>query len=103
MIRLKNLITESQPPQDKIINIDGSLPYVTVVYQENPGAEGMAHRVSIDFEDYELTDRVDDYAWHGYLTGVDQNGEEWAVDAEAVTIGGGDYDWYVDWDTIEKK
>jgi hypothetical protein len=32
--------------------------------------------------------------------GVDQNGNDWTVMASAVVMGGGDYDWDVDWDTV---
>jgi len=102
MIRLKKLLKESQPPKDKILDIDGSLPYVTVVYQETVnGSNG--ERVSIEFNDYDLEDQVDDYVWHGFLTGTDSIGATWRVEVEAVELGGGDYDWEVDWDTIEKQ
>ena len=55
------------------------------------------------FNDYDLEDQVDDYVWHGFLTGTDSIGETWRVEVEAVELGGGDYDWEVDWDTIEKQ
>ena len=84
-------------PQDNIIKIDGSEPYVTVSYNDNGQA------VTIDFEEYDLTDRIDDYSWDGYITGTDNTGQEWAVSAQAVDLGGGDYDWEIDWDTIEKQ
>ena len=97
MIRLKNILTEqdSKAPQDNMIDIKGSAPYYTVVYRH----EGKNYK--IEFEDYELMDQVDDYAWSGELLGVDQEGGEWAVMCDAVTLGGGDYDWEVDWDTMQ--
>jgi len=108
MIRLKNILTEqhmdfdssmksndSEAPQDKVIDIKGSEPYYTVIYRH----EGKNYK--IEFEDYELMDQVDDYAWSGELLGVDQEGGEWAVMCQAVTLGGGDYDWEVDWDTVQ--
>lgn len=90
-----NLKTDK--PQDNIIKIDGSEPYVTVTYNNN------GQTVAIDFDDYDLTDRIDNYSWDGYITGTDNTGQEWAVSAQAVDIGGGDYDWEIDWDTIEKQ
>ena len=97
MIRLKTLIEQSQPPKDKVIDIKGSEPYYTVIYRH----EGKNYK--IEFEDYELMDQVDNYAWSGELLGVDQEGGEWAVMCQAITLGGGDYDWDVDWDTIKKE
>ena len=90
-------LKNSGKPQDNIIKIDGSEPYVTVSYNDN------GQTVAIDFDDYDLTDRIDNYSWDGYITGTDNLGQEWAVDAQAVSIGGGDYDWEIDWDTIEKQ
>jgi hypothetical protein len=90
-------LKNSSKPQDKIIKIDGSEPYVTVTYNDN------GQTVAIDFNDYDLTDRIDNYSWDGYITGTDNKGQKWAVDAQAVNIGGGDYDWEIDWDTIEKQ
>ena len=84
-------------PQDNIIKIDGSEPYVTVSYNDNGQA------VAIDFEEYDFTDRIDNYAWDGYITGTDNKGQEWTVSAQAVDLGGGDYDWEIDWDTLEKQ
>jgi len=97
MIRLKNILTEqdSKAPQDNMIDIKGSAPYYTVVYRH----EGKNYK--IEFEDYELMDQVDDYAWSGELLGKDQEEGEWAVMCQAITLGGGDYDWEVDWDTME--
>ena len=95
MIRLKTLIEQSQPPEDKIIDIKGSEPYYTVIYRHN------GKNYKIEFEDYELMDRVDEYGWTGEILGVDQDGGEWSCYANAVTLGGGDYDWDVDWDQIE--
>lgn len=83
-------------PQDNIIKIDGSEPYVTVSYNDN------GQTVAIDFEEYDFTDRIDDYAWDVYIIGTDNKGQEWTVSAQAVDLGGGDYDWEIDWDTIEK-
>lgn len=87
--------TNNQAPQDNMIDIKGSAPYYTAVYRH----EGKNYK--IEFEDYELMDQVDDYAWSGELLGVDQEGGEWAVMCQAVTLGGGDYDWEVDWDTMQ--
>ena len=84
-------------PQDNIIKIDGSEPYVTVSYNDN------GQTVAIDFEEYDFTDRIDDYAWDVYIIGTDNKGQEWTVSAQAVDLGGGDYDWEIDWDTIEKQ
>lgn len=89
-------LKNSGKPQDKIIKIDGSEPYVTVTYNDN------GQTVAIDFDDYDLTDRIDNYSWDGYITGTDNLGQEWSVSVQAVDIGGGDYDWEIDWDTIEK-
>ncbi len=97
MIKLKTLLQESQPPKDKVIDIKGSLPYVNVIYDDN------GTTVNIDFDDYELEDQVDNYTWHGDLKGTDQQGGDWTVMAAAVVMGGGDYDWDVDWDTIKKQ
>jgi|TARA_R100000027_G_scaffold64730_1_gene58539 hypothetical protein len=97
MIRLKTLIEQNQPPQDKVIDIKGSLPYVNVIYDYD------GNTVNIDFDDYELEDQLDNYTWHGDLIGTDQNGEEWIVDATAVVMGGGDYEWDVDWDTMSPQ
>tara|TARA_R110000822_G_scaffold1973_8_gene9478 strand:- start:2 stop:325 length:324 start_codon:yes stop_codon:yes gene_type:complete len=94
MIRLKTLIEQSQPPIDKIIDIKGSEPYYTVIYRH----EGKNYK--IEFEDYELYDRVDEYGWTGTIMGVDQHGGEWICYANATTLGGGDYDWDIDWDQI---
>ena len=88
---------KTNKPQDNIIKIDGSEPYVTVTYNNN------GQTVAIDFDDYDLTDRIDNYSWDGYITGTDNTGQEWAVSAQAVDLGGGDYDWEIDWDTIEKQ
>lgn len=93
--RTGNLKTNK--PQDNIIKIDGSEPYVTVTYNNN------GQTVAIDFDDYDLTDRIDNYSWDGYITGTDNTGQEWAVSAQAVDLGGGNYDWEIDWDTIEKQ
>jgi uncharacterized surface anchored protein len=93
----KNLTEQTQPPLDKVIDIKGSLPYVNVIYNHK------GQTVNIDFDDYELEDQVDNYTWHGDLMGTDQNGGKWTVQAEAVVMGGGDYEWDVDWDTIENK
>ena len=97
MIRLKNILIEqdSKAPQDNMIDIKGSAPYYTAVYRH----QGKNYK--IEFEDYELMDQVDDYAWSGELLGVDQEGGEWAVMCQAITLGGGDYDWEVDWDTVQ--
>ena len=84
-------------PQDNIIKIDGSEPYVTVSYNDN------GQTVAIDFEEYDFTDRIDDYAWDVYIIGTDNKGQEWTVSAQAVDLGGGDYDWEIDWDTLEKQ
>ena len=97
MIRLKTLIEQSQPPKDQIIDIKGSAPYYTVIYRPSNEQENY----KIEFEDYELEDQLDNYTWDGGLMGVDQHGGEWTVSASAVVMGGGDYDWEVDWDTIE--
>ena len=97
MIRLKTLIEQSQPPKDQIIDIKGSAPYYTVIYR--PSNEQKNYK--IEFEDYELMDRVDEYGWTGEILGVDQYGGEWSCYANAVTLGGGDYDWDIDWDQIE--
>ena len=88
---------KTNKPQDNIIKIDGSEPYVTVTYNNN------GQTVAIDFDDYDLTDRIDNYSWDGYITGTDNTGQEWAVSAQAVDLGGGNYDWEIDWDTIEKQ
>ena len=89
-------LKNSGKPQDNIIKIDGSEPYVTVTYNDN------GQTVAIDFNEYDLTDRIDNYSWDGYIIGTDNTGQEWTVSAQAVDIGGGDYDWEIDWDTIEK-
>jgi hypothetical protein len=88
---------KTNKPQDNIIKIDGSEPYVTVTYNND------GQTVAIDFDDYDLTDRIDNYSWDGYITGTDNTGQEWAVSAQAVDLGGGNYDWEIDWDTIEKQ
>ncbi len=97
MIRLKTLIEQSQPPKDQIIDIKGSAPYYTVIYR--PSNEQKNYK--IEFEDYELMDRVDEYGWTGEILGVDQYGGEWSCYANAVGLGGGDYDWDIDWDEIQ--
>ena len=84
-------------PKDNIIKIDGSEPYVTVSYNDN------GQTVAIDFEEYDFSDRIDDYAWDVYIIGTDNKGQEWTVSAQAVDLGGGDYDWEIDWDTLEKQ
>jgi hypothetical protein len=89
-----NLINNA--PKDNIIKIDGSEPYVTVTYNDG------GNTVVIKFDDYELHDRVNANVWVGTIEGTDNKNQAWRVDAEAVELGGGDYDWEIDWDTIEK-
>ena len=87
---------EGPLPKDNIIKIDGSEPYVTVTYNDN------GNTVVIKFDDYELHDRVNANVWVGTIEGTDNKNQAWQVDAEAVELGGGDYDWEIDWDTIDK-
>lgn len=93
--RTKNL-KEQSVPKDKIINITGSEPYYTVIYDDN------GKRVQIDFEGYEVEDKLDQYSVAMLVTGKDKTGQRWSVEAEAVGLGGGDYDWDFDWHTIER-
>ena len=91
----KNL-KEQGAPVDNVIKISGSEPYYTVIYKD--GGE----QVQIDFDDYEVMDRIDTYTSDMNVTGTDNKGQTWSVMAAAVAAGGGDYDWDFEWDTIEK-
>lgn len=91
----KNL-KEQQVPTDKIIKITGSEPYYTVIYKDGD------EQVQIDFDDYEVMDKIDAYTSDMNVTGTDKKGQTWSVMAAAVAAGGGDFDWDFEWDTIEK-
>ena len=92
--KTKNL-TEQSVPKDIIEKIEGSAPYYKVYVKD--GAE----MVKIDFEDYEVLDKVD-YGAVMDVTGTDNKGQEWKVAADATPAGGGDFDWEFNWETLEK-
>jgi hypothetical protein len=101
MIRLKTLLTESQPPKDKVDIIDGDLPYVTIAFYPN-GESANAQPIEIKFDDYGTEEQLDNYTWSGYLIGKDREGNEWQVDGQVVDAHGL-FDWDIWWDSLEKQ
>lgn len=89
-------LKEQSVPKDVIEKIEGSAPYYRVYVKD--GSE----MVTIDFEDYEVMDKLDAYTSDMDVSGTDNKGQSWSVGAEAVAAGGGDWDWEFNWETLEK-
>ena len=86
------------PPVDKIVSVKGSEPYVTVIYDNG---DGTVSEVEFDdFADPEMTDPP--YSGDTTITGADDEGNEWYVYASVDAAGGGDWNFEIDWTTMDK-
>ena len=87
-----------KPPKDKIVSVTGSEPYVTVVYDNGDGTLS-----EIEFDDYLDIDMTDPpYSGDTTVVGTDDKGNEWYVYASVDAAGGGDWNFEIDWSTIQQ-
>ena len=80
---------------------DGSLPRIKVVFKRVEDGEIKTN--VIEFDDYEFLDSEEYMNRHFILMGVDDEDNDWLVDGIAYLIGGGEYEWDVNWDSIENN
>jgi len=80
---------------------DGSLPRIKVVFKRVEDGEIKTN--VIEFDDYEFLDSEEYMNRHFILMGVDDEDNDWLVDGIAYFIGGGEYEWDVNWDSIENN
>ena len=87
-----------KPPKDKIVSVTGSEPYVTVVYDNGDGTLS-----EIEFDDYLDIDMTDPpYSGDTTVVGTDDKGNEWYVYASVDAAGGGDWNFEIDWSTMQQ-
>ena len=79
----------------------GSLPRIKVVFKRVEDGEIKTN--VIEFDDYEFLDSEEYMNRHFILMGVDDEDNDWLVDGIAYLIGGGEYEWDVNWDSIENN
>ncbi len=79
----------------------GSLPRIKVVFKRVE--DGEIKTTAIEFDDYEFLDSEEYMNRHFILMGVDDEDNDWLVDGIAYLIGGGEYEWDVNWDSIENN
>jgi len=79
----------------------GSLPRIKVVFKRV--VDGEIKTTAIEFDDYEFLDSEEYMNRHFVLMGVDDEDNDWMVDGIAYLIGGGEYEWDVNWDSIENN
>ena len=79
----------------------GSLPRIKVVFKRV--VDGEIKTTAIEFDDYEFLDSEEYMNRHFILMGVDDEDNDWIVDGIAYLIGGGEYEWDVNWDSIENN
>ena len=88
-----------KPPKDKIVSVKGSEPYVTVVYDNGDGTVS-----EVEFDDYleiQMTDPP--YSGDTTVVGTDDEGNDWYVYASVDAAGGGDWNFEIDWTTMDKE
>lgn len=80
---------------------DGSLPRIKVVFKRVEDGEIKTN--VIEFDDYEFIDSEEYMNRHFILMGVDDEDNDWLVDGIAYFIGGGEYEWDVNWESLENN
>lgn len=80
---------------------DGSLPRIKVVFKRVENGE--IKTTVIEFDDYEFLDNKEYMNRHFILMGVDEDDNDWLVDGIAYSMGGGEYEWDVNWESLENN
>ncbi len=65
--------------------------------------DGEIKTTVIEFDEYNFIESSDYLNRHFYLIGVDEEGEDWIVDGIAYSMGGGEYEWDVNWESLENN